>query len=175
MNSQYLLTHAWDKMTSLGWCWARGLCGPFLRVAILPMGLWGRSWLRITDVQVSREPRAERVAFLPAGPHDLCASSPGSFGHRFPMLLDPALLLTENAEQALWPERRAEMFYFQVSCLSPQGKSFFFFFLLLLMAVFSYPLGEERLWTQLQTPGQGKPPLGKTQSQAFAGYLILSM
>lgn len=60
------------------------------------------------------------------------------------MLLDPALLLTENAEQALWPERRAEMFYFQVSCLSPQGKSFFFF-LLLLMAVFSYPLGEERL------------------------------
>ena len=59
------------------------------------------------------------------------------------MLLDPVLLLTENAEQALWPERRAEMFYFQVSCLSPQGKSFFL--LLLLMAVFSYPLGEERL------------------------------
>ena len=59
--------------------------------------------------------------------------------------------------------------------VSPGKVFFFFFFLLLLMAVFIYPLGEERLWTQLQTPGQGKPPLGKTQSQAFAGYLILSM
>lgn len=125
MNSQYLLTHAWDKMTSLGWCWARGLSGPFLGVAILPNGLWGRSWLRIADVQVTENPGLRESPSSQPGRTTFCASSPGSFGHRFPMLLDPVLLLTENAEQALWPEWRAEMFYFQVSCLSPQGKSFF--------------------------------------------------
>lgn len=122
----------------------------------------------------------QELPFSQPGRATFCASSPGSCGHRFPMLLDPVLcsLRKPNRLCGLWVKvwdvlLPGQLFDSPVSCLTPQRKSFIFFF----SVNGCVPLSTEWGETMNPTPTSraGKAHLGKTQSQVFADYLILSM
>lgn len=96
----------------------------------LPIGWAGRCCPQIPLCPESAEHVGwTELPFSQRGLTSFCASSPGSCGHHFPMLLDPALLLVwilaapwESRMGSVASEWRAEMFYFQVSCWLPWGK-----------------------------------------------------
>lgn len=131
---------------------ARGICGPLLG-GRGPVHGFDRERLTSDPWCPSRQRMLgwTELLFSQHGRATFCASSPGSCGHRFPMLLDPVLLLIWVLA-ALWESRtgsvasewRAEMFYFQVSCWLPLGSNFFS-----LMAMCHYPLHGEKQWTEL--------------------------
>lgn len=115
----------------------------------------------------------QELPFSQPGRATFCASSPGSCGHRFPMLLDPVLcsLRKLNRLCGLWVKVWDVLLPGQLFD-SPEEVFFFFFSL---MAVFRCPLSGERPWTQLQSLGQGRLIWVKPSLRFFADYLILSM
>lgn len=166
-------------MTSLWWCWARGISGPFLGVAILSTGLPGSGWNQILGVRVSgecwdgqspsclsRSVAARPSVHRPQGA--VAITFPCSWTQSCCSLKSWQFL--EKAEQALWPLSKGPRCFTSRSAANFPREVIFFF-------NGCFPLSTARRETTNPTLNSraGKAHLGKTKSLVFVDSSVLSV
>lgn len=122
-SRQHIMTHAWDKMTSLFWRWAPAISRSGSSDRECRESLGSGPWC-----PESAEDTGWEWLFSQHGWAGSCMSSQGSGGFCFPCFPASLAAPPESGASPVASEWRAGTFHFQVVCWFPEGRVCLFVF-----------------------------------------------